>query len=163
MKLTLSESIFKRTDLSYDKVVSILQSGTLTEFNLFPDKIMTGRVSNGQVKSVVNSPLGWSDPFKSRVNGFISQDNSQVIIDLKVSLGWVLIAVYCIWYSFILLMLYGLLFKDSNGGLDMLGIVIAYSLLPLGLGKLKVNWDRRRLESWMEKKINTVPNKTFEQ
>jgi hypothetical protein len=53
-------------------------------------------------------------------------------------------------------MLYGLIFKDSNGGLEMFGILIAYSLFPLGLGKLKVSWDRRRLENWMEKKITTA-------
>jgi hypothetical protein len=159
MKLTLSERILKRTELSYDKVGSILQSGTLSGLNLFPEKIMTGRVNNGHVKSVVNPPLGWSDPFKSRVNGIIKQDNGHVIIDLKISLGWVIIAFYCIWYPLILLMLYGLIFKDAKGGLEMLGILIVYSLLPLGLGKLKVNWDRRRLESWIEKKIKTVPNK----
>jgi hypothetical protein len=158
MKLTLNERIFKRTDLSFDSVNSIFQSGTLKGFNFFPDKIMTGTVENGKVKTLINPPTGWSDPFKSRVKGVINQEEGQVLINLKISLGWVIIAFYCIWYSLLFIMLYGLIFKDSKGGLEMFGFLIAYSLFPLGLGKLKVYWDRRRLENWIEKKIKTVPN-----
>jgi len=163
MKLTLNERISKRTDLSIGSVSSILQSGTLEGFNFFPDKIMTGTVENGKVKTVINPPTGWSDPFKSRVKGTINQEEGQVVIDLRISLGWVIIAFYGIWYSLLFLMLYGLIFKDSDGGLEMFGILIAYSLFPLGLGKLKVNWDKRRLEKWIEKKIKTVPNKVYSQ
>lgn len=159
MKMKLSERIIKRTDLSYEKASSILQSGTLKGFNLFPGKIMTGKIENGKVQTVVNPPIGWSDPFKSRVNGIINREEGQVIIDLKISLGWLIIGFYCIWYSILLLILFGLIFTDSNGGLDLFGFLIVYSLLPLVLGKLKVNWDRRRLENWINKNIKTVPKR----
>lgn len=161
MKLTLNERIFKRTDLSIDSVSLILQSGTLKDFNFFPDKIMTGTIENGKVKTVINAPKGWSDPFKSRVKGVINQEEGQVIIDLRIGLSWVIIVFYFIWYSLLFIMLYGLIFKDSNNGLQKFAILIAFSLFPLGLGKLKVNWDRRRLEHWIEKKIKTKPYKTY--
>ena len=153
MKLTLHERVFRRTDLSFDKVNLILQSGTLKGFSFFPDKIMTGTVENGKVKTVINPPTGWSDPFKSRVNGIIKQEEEHVIINLKISLAWVIIAFYYIWYTLLSLMLFGLIFNDSNGGLEMFGTLIVYSLVPLGLGKLKVIWDRRRLENWIEREI----------
>lgn len=158
MKLTLNERIIKRSDLSMDKVCSILHSGTSKGFNFSPEKVMTGTVEDGKVKTVINPPTGWSDPFKSRVQGRVFQEEEQVIIDMKISLGWLIIAFYCIWYSILLLMLFGLIFKDSKGGLEMFGFLIAYSLFPPGLGKLKISWDRRRLENWIEKKITTVPN-----
>jgi hypothetical protein len=163
MKLTLNERIFKRTDLSVDCVISILQSGTLKGFNFFPDKIMTGTVDNGRVRTVINPPKGWADPFKSRVQGIVNQEEGRAIVDLKINLGWVIIAFYIIWYSLLFLMLFGLVFKDSKNGIEVIGILIAYSLFPLGLGKIKVNWDKRRLEKWIEKKIKTVPNKTYKQ
>jgi hypothetical protein len=153
MKLTINERILKQTDLSYDRVNSILQSGTLKGFNFFAENIMTGTIENGKVKTVINPPIGLVDPFKSRVNGFINQQGGQVIIDLKISLGWIIIGFYFIWYSLLLLILFGLIFKGSNGGLEMIGILIAFFLLPLVLGKLKIYWDRRRLENWMEEKI----------
>ena len=153
MKLTLNEIIFIRTKLSYERVNSIFQSGTLQGFNLFPDKIMTGRIENGKVTAIINPPIGWSDPFKSRVKGSINKENEHVTVDLRISLGWTIIAIYFIWYSLFLLILYGLIFKSSNGGFKIFAFLLMYFIFPLGLGKLKIIWDRRRLEKWIEKKI----------
>ena len=146
----------KKTELSHEDVISILQSGTLRGFEFFPDKIMTGRLESGKIKSVINPPTGLADPFKSRVSGVVENNNGRTKIELKIKLGWVIIGFYIIWYSLILFMIFGLIFKQSEHSLRSFGILIVFILLPLGLGKLKISWDKRRLEDWMDKKLKTT-------
>ena len=155
MKLTLTDRIMKQTELSHENVISILQSGTLGAFKFFPDEIMTGKFANGKIKSVINPPTGFADPFKSRVNGIVKNENGRTKIELKINLGWIIIGFYIIWYSLILLMIFGLIFQQSEHALQSFGILIVFILLPLGLGKLKLSWDKRRLEDWIDEKLKT--------
>ena len=165
MKLTLNDRIYRRTNLSFQSVCSILQSGTLQGLNLFPDRIMTGTIENGKVRAVINPPLWVSDPFRSRVRGTISQDERQVTIDFKIRLSWVIIAFYAFWYSIHLMILIKSITNDSNVEhveIEVVEHMIASLVLPLILGKLKVYWDRTRLENWIKKNIETVPNNVYD-
>ena len=165
MKLTLNDRIYRRTNLSFQSVCSILQSGTLQGLNLFPDRIMTGTIENGKVRAVINPPLRVSDPFRSRVRGTISQDERQVTIDFKIRLSWVIIAFYAFWYSIHLMILFKSITNDSNVEhveIEVVEHMIASLVLPLILGKLKVYWDRTRLENWIKKNIETVPNNVYD-
>jgi hypothetical protein len=153
MKLILAEKIVKRTDLLYEQVISNISSGISNELKLFPDKIMRGRIEDGEIKSVINPPSGWSDPFRSRVKGIVKQVNGHIKIELTIRPGWVIIGFYLIWYWLMLRVIYDQIFEGTNSGIQLYLILIIYILFPLALGKLKVYWDRRRLESWLNGKI----------
>ncbi len=80
----LTGRIVRRTELPYEKVLSILYSGISTGYgnHLFSDKIMTGRINSGKIKAVINPPKGWSDPFKSRVNGTVNHGKEGTNLEL---------------------------------------------------------------------------------
>ncbi len=160
MKLTLIESIEKKSDKPYDKILLALQSGTSDEFSFFPKEIMDGVIGNGEIMTVINPPVGHVDPFKSRVRGLVKKENGLTVIKLKISPSWVIIGFTVIWCFLIILGTITYEFIDLVQTLQFLGVAIIWTFIPFGVGKLKVNWDRRRLEKWINNKIKTLPNKT---
>jgi hypothetical protein len=148
-----TEKIEKITDLSRDAVIALLKSGTADKFEFFPDRIMTGEINDDTIDSVINPPAGFSDPFKSRVTGKMTSDNRVTSIQLTVKPSWTVIIFTTIWLGLILKMLY-----ENFGSPDAIdfrdvGIMIFFSLVPFGFGKLKLTWDRRRLKKWLDKII----------
>lgn len=88
----ISEKINIQTDIAYNEVISMFDSGISKEFKLFPDRIMNGRIEDGTIRAVINPPLGFSDPFKSRVKGEIKEQDGKTIIKLNVNPAWIIIA-----------------------------------------------------------------------
>jgi hypothetical protein len=149
----LTDKITLETDLPLEKVISIFHEEILTEFRIFPDRIMTGEIKNGNIDSLINPPSGFVDPFKSRVNGTVQIANKLTRIELKISTGWIIIGFYILWYSIILIVIFGYIFGDAQGNYSGLLFLIAFAIFPIGLGRLKLNWDKKRLEDWIREKI----------
>ena len=160
MKLTLTERIEKTSDKPYDKILSALESGIADEIRFFPKEIMNGEIWNGEIMTVINPPFGLVDPFKSRVRGLVIEENGLTVIKLKVSPSWVIIGFIVIWCSLTILGTITYEYSDLIQTLQFLGVAIIWTFIPLGIGKLKVNRDRQRLEKWISKQIKTLPNKS---
>jgi hypothetical protein len=149
----LTETIEKTTNLSQDKVIALIASGTTNKFQLFPDYMMTGEIIGNRIDTVINPQTGFSDPFKSRATGNITCDNKLTSIRITIKPSWTLILSATVWNGLIIAGLcfseYGT-FPDLVQTLKYIFIQVVWILLPFGLIRLKVNWDRRRLEKWLD-------------
>ena len=141
------------TVLPVEKVVSIFHSGILTKYHIFPERIMTGKIKNGSIDSHINPPFGFVDPFKSRVKGTFQSENGLTRIELKIGTGWLIIGFYILWYSIILIAIFGFIFGDTKSNFSGLLFLIGSAIIPIGLGRLKLYWDKKRLEVWIREKI----------
>ncbi|MBX2960105.1 MAG: hypothetical protein KF732_09130 [Flavobacteriales bacterium] len=154
MTFALTDKIEKTTDLSQDKVVALLESGTTNKFQLFPDHIMTGEIYDDCIDTVINPPTGFSDPFKSRVTGNITCDNKLTKISLTVKPSWTVVVFTIVWCGLIIKMLYDTFIStDLPLTFKSISLLICLSLIPFGLGKLKVIWDTHRLKEWLDTTI----------
>jgi hypothetical protein len=154
MTLALTEKIERVTKTPYDKVVSIFSSAISQRFQFFPDQIMSGHIYNGKIKTVINPPTGWSDPFRSRVIGNIIIENDQTRIQLKISPNWLILGFLIIWNGLLLLMILKFDYTEFLKSIKFIGLNFIWAIIPIGLVKIKVNWDKRRLDKWLNKNIN---------
>lgn len=72
------------TNISQDKVIALIASGTTNKFQLFPDYMMTGEIIGNRINTVINPQTGFSDPVKSRATGNITCDNKLTSIQITV-------------------------------------------------------------------------------
>ncbi len=153
MTVTLTDRIERKTKTPYDKVISIFNSGITKKFHFFPTQIMYGYIKDGKIKTVINPPSGISDPFKTRVKGVIKIENGETIIKLKLSPSWVVIGFTLIMCSPFIFSLFSFEYFEILKTLKLIGMLLVFAIIPLGLGKIKLNWDKRRLEKWLNEKI----------
>lgn len=112
---------------------------------------MNGTLSNGRLKAVVNPPMGISDPFKSRVTGYIKDLDFQTEIILEVKPGW-FISVLC-------LMLLAFTTVSIFFRIELALGLFLFFILCFALGLLKIEWDKGRLVKWINNKIGTAQHK----
>ena len=146
MKVGLTENIAEIINIERLKFVSNLETHLSKNFQLFPDKILTGELKSNKLKAKINPPIGWVDPFKSLVIGTIDSVDNSTKLNLKVSPSWTIRIFLAIWYILSLLMIIKYAFSDFADSLMFIGIELIWIIIPLILTRLKVRWDRTRLE-----------------
>jgi len=146
MKIRITENIVGIINIERAKFVSNLETQISEKFQLFPEQILTGKFEDNKLKAKINPPSGLADPFKSIVTGTIESDNNSTKLNLKVSPSWTIRIFLTIWYVLILLMTINYNYSDFSSLLKFIGIDLIWILIPLALTRLKVRWDRIRLE-----------------
>ena len=136
----------KKINIDRTKFVSILETHLSKKFQLFPDKILTGKLIDNKLNAKINPPVGWSDPFKSLVSGTIDIVDNSTKQNLKVSPSWTIRIFLTIWYILILIMIFTFDYPDIVNSLEFIAIGLIWIMIPLILTRLKVRWDRKRLE-----------------
>jgi hypothetical protein len=154
----LTARIERETEMPFEKVISIFRNNTSGKFQFFPDQIMFGQVGADEIKSVINPPLGWVDPFKSRVKGRITTSYGRTNIGLNISPSWIVVGFIVVWCILTIIMILKFDFVETYRSLKFIGLTFLWTIIPFGLCKIKVTWDRRRLDKWLCEKIKTVPN-----
>ena len=120
---------------------------------LFTDKVITGDIYETRLNATINPPNALSDPFKSKVEGSILSENKGTKLELTVKFGIVNILAILIWYLPMLFVFQYEKNQDLKSVLAIFGMCLLFSLFSLFLLKLKVNWDKRRLEEWLISKL----------
>lgn len=156
MNFSLTEKIEKKTKLSVKDTITILKNGTEKKFQFFPDQIMKGKITTNFIEAVINPPIGLSDGFKSKVTGRIINDKTTTHISLIVKPSLAITIFIVAWCLLIFLALFFHEYSDTIETLKFLFITIAWTILPFALCKLKVNWDKRRLEKWIETELSNT-------
>jgi len=146
MKIGLTENITEIINIERVKFVSNLENHLSKKFQLFPDKILTGKLENYKLKAKINPPIGWVDPFKSLVIGTIDSIDNSTQLNLKVSPSWTIRIFLTIWYILSFLMIIKYDYYDLNSSLKFMGLETIWLIFPLILVRLKVKWDKKRLE-----------------
>jgi|TARA_Y100000385_G_scaffold228312_1_gene239463 hypothetical protein len=146
MKIKIIENIVRIVNVERAKFVSNFKTQISEEFQLFPKQILTGKFEDNKVNAKINPPSGLVDPFKSIVTGTIESDNNSTKLNLKVSPSWTIRIFLTIWYVLILLMTINYNYSGFSNLLKFIGLELIWILIPLVLTRLKVRWDRIRLE-----------------
>ncbi len=146
MKIGLTENIEEKIIIDRIKFVSNLETHLSKKFQLFPDKILSGKLIDNKLNAKINPPIGWADPFKSLVNGTIDIVDNSTKLNLKVSPSWTIRMFLTIWYILSLLMIINFDYYDSISTLKFIGLEIILIIFPLILVRMKVKWDKKRLE-----------------
>lgn len=157
----ISEKIVRQTHRPYNEVISLFDSEISREFKLFPDRVMNGKLKDGEIRAVINPPMGFSDPFKSRVKGVITEIEGTTQINLHVKPAWIIIAFWLFWTFVLSIFLFQLDYKNIDFSIETIGHIFLFGVVPYLLGKLKVNWDKRRLLKWLKRRVLTVPNNGY--
>ena len=153
MKISLKENIYKITDNSSEQVLAVFKKSENASEDVLSWLNHSKKENIISIKALINPPSGFADAFKSRMSGQIIDRENQTIIDLKIRPSWVIIIFSIIWISLLLIMFYQVDLPNISKTVKFIGFFILYLSIPLGLGKLKVNWDRRRLEKWINSKF----------
>ena len=153
MKISLKENIYKITDNSSEQVLAVFKKSENASEDVLSWLNHSKKENIISIKALINPPSGFADAFKSRMSGQIIDRENQTIIDLKIRPSWVIIIFSTIWISLLLIMFYQVDLTNITKAIKFIGFFILYLSIPLGLGKLKVNWDRRRLEKWINSKF----------
>ena len=114
---------------------------------------MTGNIYGTKISATINPPKYWSDPFRSRVEGDIESESNGTKLKLKVSFGIVNIIALIIWYLPMISVLQHPKNQNLKNVLLIFGMCSIFSLLSLFLLRIKMNWDKRRLENWLKKNL----------
>jgi hypothetical protein len=157
MQFKLTYTIEKISDNSIEEVISIFHKGTANRIQMIPDQILYGYVREEKIEAVINPPHGLVDPFKSRIEGLIKNENNKTTISLKIKPSWTIIGFIGIWIGLLFIMLVNFEYPNFYRVLQYFGLSIIWTLIPIILCKIKVKWDKTRFEKWLDKKIITVP------
>lgn len=160
MKIRLTDRIIKLTELPLEEVDTIFQNGISDSYKFFPTTIMYGTMVNGRIDALINPPKLIADPFQSRVKGEFKRENELTKIDLKINLSWLIIVFGILWYIPILIATWGLFTNEQGHVIERIIWISLFSILPIGFSTLKLNWDKVRLENWIEERIRTEHNST---
>lgn len=160
MKLRLTDRITKWTELPLEEVDAIFQNGTSDSYKFFPKTIMHGTMLNGRIDALINPPKLIADPFQSRVKGEFKRENELTKIDLRINLSWLIIVFGILWYIPILIATWGLFTNEQGHLIERIIWISLFSILPIVFCSLKLNWDKQRLENWIEERMRIVHSST---
>lgn len=150
----LEKSFILETQLEFNTIYSILQTGIAKKDERFSEKILKGYLKNGIIKAVIcPSNVIIIDIFKSVVNGRIWQDKTSTFIEISVKPNLAIIILALIWYFITLLMIVTYEYTDLENLLYFILINFIYILAPYLLIKFKISRDSKRLKKWIYKKI----------
>ena len=153
--MMINKEIVIKSKLSLPQTITEIEKGMSVGFNLFPSQIMTGNIYGTKIYATINPPKYWSDPFRSRVEGDIESENGGTRLNLKVKFGLVNILVLLIWYFPMAIVLQHPKNQNIESILLIFGMCTIFSLLSLLLLRIKMNWDKRRLEDWLNRNLET--------
>ena len=108
--------------------------------------MLSGKIVNNKLNARINPLGGWVDPFKSVVTGEIDKGFNTTILNLKVRPNWTIKVFLIIWYLISLLMIVNFDYYDLVSILKFIGLEIILIVFPLILVRMKVKWDKKRLE-----------------
>lgn len=95
----LEKSFILETQLEFNTIYSILQTGIAKKDERFSEKILKGYLKNGIIKAdICPSNVIIIDIFKSVVNGRIWQDKTSTFIEISVKPNLAIIILALIWY-----------------------------------------------------------------
>jgi hypothetical protein len=151
----LKEGFEIKSEMNEGQVLLILENGISGKFQFFPNSIMYGQISRNNIKAVINPPLGYVDPFKSRVHGELKTQNDLTIIKVKVFPSWIVIGFILLWLILIVVMIATFDYANTIEVIKFLILTFLLISFPFVIARLKVHWDRKRLERWMTQKIRT--------
>ena len=147
----ITESIIMKSEMSINEVIRQIEKGISPNFELFPDKIMSGNINGTRINATINPPGGLSDPFKTSVKGNVISENGETKLKLKVSFGIVNKLILVVWYIPMISLLQAEKNQDINSILEIFGMCSIMSLISFILFWLKLKWDKGRLEKWLAK------------
>jgi hypothetical protein len=149
MKFTLYEKISIKLDTPLEAVIIVINRNISLKFQFFPDKILTGElIKDRKLKAVINPPLGWCDPFKSRISGSLNTCEKQTALEFTVKPSLAIIGFLTIWTALIVLMIISFDYKGTDKIIGFIGLVFCFIIIPLLLSKLKIVWDSKRFNIW---------------
>jgi membrane associated rhomboid family serine protease len=95
------------------------------------------------------------------VKGVITEIEGTTQINLHVKPAWIIIAFWLFWTFVLSIFLFQLDYKNIDFSIETIGHIFLFGVVPYLLGKLKVNWDKRRLLKWLKRRVLTVPNNGY--
>lgn len=152
MTAGLSENIDKRFEMDPDIFVSKLNHFVTDRFQFFPDKPLYGKIADNKLYFKINPSLMASDLFKSIACGHIYRKDTITHLHLRVTASWTIIIFFLLFFS---LLIYS--FIISNFSYLTLEKVVHFSIISViffSIAKIKVNWDKRRLDKLLTKIIS---------
>jgi hypothetical protein len=150
MKFALYEKISIKLDAPLEAVTILINRNICMKFLFFPDKILTGElIKDGKLKAVINPPIGWSDPFKSRISGSITTSEKKTALEFTVKPSLIIIGFLTIWIVLIVLTIISFDYKGTDKTIGFIGLVFCFTIFLLLLSKLKIVWDSKRFNKWV--------------
>lgn len=146
MKIGLTENIETIINIERAEYTSLLEKHILKDFQAFPEQILTGELKDNRLKAKINPPIGLADPFRSLVNGTIVSIANKTELKLKISPGWIIRIFLSIWSVLNIIIVTRYEYTDFQDFVRFIGILMVSIIPPLIMSRLKVRWDRKRLE-----------------
>lgn len=125
---------------SKSQTIEAIQNLMDTHFELFPKKILRGRINNSNsFKATINAPFPMSDPFKNVAIGELSETSNRTKIKLKIRFG-IINMIMCFFF-------YIPIVFNFNQGIDWTTFIMltGLNLVIVVLLYLKLRWDSNRL------------------
>ncbi len=146
MTFGLTGNIDKKVNADIESVKSILEHHLTDTFQFFPDKLLQGKIIGDRLTAKINPPIGWVDPFRSRVSGQIIGKNNTTSIVIKIRMSLTVLFILILWFVLITLTLIKFEYKNISDSFQFIGLTIIYALVPLLLFRLKLHFDKGRLD-----------------
>ena len=153
MKFSFSRKINCYSEFDRDRIISILNKNISNTTGLFSDKFLIGKVENYQIRVKINSSSGFVDPFKSKIQGSVENDNGRSYLSFVINPSWTIIIFLIVWIVLTILMLFSFEFNEIWDSLKFWGIALLWIVFPFLLTMLKINWDKKRLEIFLNDNI----------
>ena len=151
MKFVMLEKIYIKVDAPFERVIQVINRNISIKFQLFPDRILTGElIKDGKLKAVINPPIGWSDPFKSRIAGHVTVSEKTTVLEFTVKPSLIIMGFLIIWLGLIVITLMSFEYKETEKTIEFIGKEICLSIFPFLLSKLKIAWDSKRFNKWVK-------------
>jgi hypothetical protein len=149
----LTEKIEIKSEHTYEEVIAILHDTISESLQLFHDTIMHGSFKGNKFEAVINPPIGFVDPFKSIIKGTIITDNNKTEINILIKPSSVLFGFSVIWFVLLIFMVISFKYTDIVTSVLFIGLIMLFALIVIGLIKVKVHWDTKRLKTALNKRL----------
>lgn len=153
MTFKLTENIDVKFQLDAEKFITTLKNYSTTDFQMFPDKPLTGEIVGNAFSFKINPPLMIVDPFRSLANGQVCIENGINHLQVKISPSWTILAFLTLWFILIILFFSISNFTDNPITFCTICWTFTLILLPIVLTKIKIIWDKRRLKKLLDAMI----------
>jgi hypothetical protein len=157
MRIGVIEIITKKIQISKEELLTIFKENTCKYFQYFSDRELIGKITSERIIVKVRHQAGFADPFNSISFGKIESLERHTQLTFTVIPSVILILILTLWTLLNLwfIISYGYQ-NDLIKFLRNVGISFLTTIFPFVFVRLKVNWDKRRLEKWIDKNIKTT-------
>ena len=146
----LTENIEKLMNIDTELFKFKLNNQMENSFQFFHNKPLNGEIIGDKLIAKINPPIGMVDGLKSIVSGEIKKENNFTRLTLKIEPNLIVLLFVFVWEGLVLLCLIKFSFLNISQTVRFVIIMLTWALIPIILTRLKLKWDKSRLNKLIE-------------